>query len=87
MKECVVGGCSNSSIVGQTKEDTVSLHKLPNPKTDARRWSNWVGFINIGRKDFRPSAHSVVCSAHFTDSDYSNIDEYNFKRSNGWSSM
>ena len=60
---CIAGGCSN-----QTSE-TVSLHKFP--IKDRKRCALWNRFVRVKRADWTgPSAHSILCSAHFLRSDF-----------------
>ncbi|KAJ8018264.1 THAP domain-containing protein 10 [Holothuria leucospilota] len=58
-KFCVAGYCSNSS------KDGVSLHRFP--KTEPHR-TLWTRAVRNTRKDWlRPTNHSFLCSAHFTE--------------------
>lgn len=66
---CVVGGCSQQPQYGSTWSTTINLHKFPKEKT---RRSAWTHFVQLNRPDFTPSLHSVICSRHFLDVDFTN---------------
>lgn len=62
-KSCVAGGCSKKN------SDGVSLHKFP--LTDSHRLALWNRFMKVRRADWvGPSEHSVLCSAHFLETDF-----------------
>ena len=67
---CVVGGCSNS-----TSED-ISLHKFPKDEKLSRIWTKKVQLTRA--KWSGPSARSVICSAHFDESDFETALHWKF---------
>ncbi|XP_021351593.1 THAP domain-containing protein 1-like [Mizuhopecten yessoensis] len=58
-RRCVAGGCSNTAING------VSMHTFPAKRPDIHR--QWVAFVRRKRKDWEPTRHTVLCSAHFEE--------------------
>ncbi|XP_021341179.1 THAP domain-containing protein 3-like [Mizuhopecten yessoensis] len=58
-RRCVAGGCSNTTING------VSMHTFPAKRPDIHR--QWVAFVRRKRKDWEPTRHTVLCSAHFEE--------------------
>ena len=59
---CIVAGCSN------TTKDGVSLHVFPKDENLRRIWTSKVKLTRGNWKG--PSDTSVICSAHFEDSDF-----------------
>ena len=59
---CIVAGCSNKT------KDGVSLHVFPKDENLRRIWTSKVKLTRGNWKG--PSDTSVICSAHFEDSDF-----------------
>ena len=58
-RRCVAGGCSNTTLNG------VSMHSFSEKRPDIYR--QWVAFVKRKRKDWTPTRHSLLCSAHFAE--------------------
>ena len=70
-ERCVVTGCSNT----RNLDEGISLHTIPfygdeRPEAKKRR-KNWVSFVKQKRAKWEPTRHSVICSKHFKDTDFS----------------
>ena len=70
-ERCVVAGCSNT----RNLDEGISLHTIPfygdeRPEAKKRR-KNWVSFVKQKRAKWEPTRHSVICSKHFKDTDFS----------------
>ena len=70
-ERCVVYDCSNTRNVRQG----ISLHVIPfsgDERTEAKkRRKKWVDFVCRTRANWKPTAHSVICSKHFKVEDFS----------------
>ncbi|KAH9283289.1 Transcriptional repressor p66-beta [Echinococcus granulosus] len=62
MPQCCFAGCHNRT------DDGRGLSFFRFPRRDLARTAAWV--VACGRKDFRPSQHSRVCSRHFSAIDF-----------------
>ena len=71
-EKCVVFGCSNV----RNKEKGILLHPIPffgkSESEKQKRRKKWVDFVKSKRAHWEPSEHSVVCSEHFKEEDYTN---------------
>lgn len=70
-ERCVVTGCSNT----RNLDEGISLHTIPfygdeRPEAKKRR-KKWVSFVQQKRAKWEPTRHSVICSKHFKDTDFS----------------
>ena len=63
MPQCQVIGC----LVGAPsyKGDRYTVHKFPDDEELKKLW-----LIAIGRENFTPKKHDVICGKHFTEDDY-----------------
>ncbi|KAK5650742.1 hypothetical protein RI129_001771 [Pyrocoelia pectoralis] len=64
MTNCCVYRCTNNP----NKNKDLSFHSFPNKKTRGKVYKRWL--LKINRDRFKPSNRSVVCSAHFLETDY-----------------
>lgn len=67
---CVGGGPGGISCKNSSHTPGVMLHKFPSEKTRAEERKLWTKFVRRHRPNFYPTAHSVLCSAHFEASCY-----------------
>nr|XP_033777237.1 THAP domain-containing protein 3 isoform X2 [Geotrypetes seraphini] len=58
-KSCAVPYCTHRY---SSKNKQLTFHRFPFSKPDL--FKEWVG--NVGRLDFKPKQHTVICSEHFT---------------------
>mgnify|MGYP001800734707 len=79
MKYCSAAHCNSTNIKGPTRKESTFLYKFPNKVTQSSRWLRWKAFISNQRKDFQPTNTSYICSRHFSEADFENIGEYDFK--------
>ena len=64
---CEVKWCENCSDTGH------SIHTFPSSSKNKSTLRKWVKFVQVKRANFpRPVASSVLCQAHFKDSDFTN---------------
>ena len=63
-KRCVAMFCGNSHKTGH------SMHEFPKGEGNAHVARLWTKFVNVKRKDFKPTPYSCLCSAHFESSQY-----------------
>ena len=73
VQKCVVFGCSNT----KDEKRGISIHQIPlfedqRPEAKKRR-RKWIVFVNVTRKNWTASKHSVICSVHFTPEDFSRL--------------
>ncbi|KAI1891205.1 hypothetical protein AGOR_G00141390 [Albula goreensis] len=63
---CVCANCTNSNLSGHR------VHVFPSKRSPV--FNSWLKFVQVTRRNFNTNSintkHSVVCSAHFLDSDY-----------------
>ncbi|KAK3107593.1 hypothetical protein FSP39_017919 [Pinctada imbricata] len=59
-ERCVAANCGN------TRADGVSMFRFRTVK-ETNRYKIWTNFVRTKRKDWTPTYHSVICSAHFED--------------------
>ncbi|CAI6357105.1 unnamed protein product [Macrosiphum euphorbiae] len=67
---CCVVNCSNS----YKNTNNITFYRLPNRDYEKETKEKWIKAINRiieNRKPWRPSVHSVVCSAHFINNNRS----------------
>ncbi|XP_078687437.1 uncharacterized protein LOC144919756 isoform X1 [Branchiostoma floridae x Branchiostoma belcheri] len=75
-KHCVAGGPNGASCKNSNFTEGVSMHKFPQVKNigtgadkeQEKTRSLWIQFVKRHRRDFEVSATSVLCSAHFEPS-------------------
>ncbi|XP_030041702.1 THAP domain-containing protein 3 isoform X1 [Microcaecilia unicolor] len=65
-KSCAVPYCTRRY---SSKNKQLTFHRFPFSKPDL--FKEWVG--NVGRLDFKPKQHTVICSEHFTPDCFSAI--------------
>lgn len=63
MVQCCVYKCTNKTDQ-HNKPEELSFHYFPKNTRLKKLWCN-----SIGRADFKPTIHSVVCSVHFKNTD------------------
>ena len=76
----LVAGCSNT----RNLDEGISLHTISfygdeRPEAKKRR-KKWVSFVKQKRAKWEPTRHSGICSKHFKDTDFSQIQQSQGKR-------
>jgi hypothetical protein len=64
-KYCVAGGRNNVSCQNTSYSPAISMHYFP---SDPALRLKWTRFVQIHRAYFKPTNTSVLCSAHFEPS-------------------
>ena len=69
-KYCVAGSRDNVSCNCTTYSPGNSMHRFPSDKVLCQKWTS---FVRKHRRNFKPSKHSALCSAHFEPTRFTRV--------------
>ena len=72
MPSCCAQNCTNRTRSGKLGCEDISWHRFP--LQDAQLLRSWL--TNLGRADFVPTTNSRLCSEHFTEDSFVEVDEH-----------
>ena len=71
---CVVGGRTNKVMATGAVETSITLHGLPNQRTESVQFDLWKAFVDRTRKDFVARTKSAMCTQHSTVNSFRNYE-------------